>query len=316
MRKLYNIIVTLFILGIAVIYIMLYAEPFKAMVLGILHDPSHAGMYLKQDIRVWAGFLAGLTSLVIFIVRVALTIWEREDERETQPTDLGFSGRLGWFLERQRVHVVEWRNKSRILRNLKAYGIVLKATLLVMFATIWLDFLWEELINISMPLGLICGELTAVVLWAVWRHRTRPNIVLTKLGRSLQEELGEENAWDDFAREMLEASGKWSFYERSIQGINWGIIGSRYWVCIAHDGDVVVVDSQKVEDITVAVEAYSKWWGLSEDETLLYVVRFFYKKDQFKKDWDKSFRLCRLQSRRAIEKMLLDRTGGRYIIEE
>lgn len=314
MKKPHNIAITLFLLIVMLSYGILYRRAF-AMFFYLLNE---GGEILEHAVQfnpaiIYAPCVVAL-SLVIFVARVILTFREGKGSPKGKKAAAVFSGRLGEFMELQRVHLLEWQEKYNGRHDKWIYGGFLFAVLAVLYRWYTKSSVVGELFGM-MSMGVFWGEVIALGLWIVLTWFSNPEAALKRAGSRLQKAGSEAGSEDALAGDLLEASAQWSFQEESNEDICWGILGSRFWYYNDNFGNVVVVDSEKVAKIATAITSTGHGTGFNRVEIYHYLVQFYYDKDKHQNRYDKVFDFRTTEGREELLRLLKARTEDRFPIE-
>lgn len=253
-------------------------------------------------------------SLAIFVVRVILTVREGKGSPKGKKTVASFSGRLGEFMEIQRVHLLEWQEKYSGRHDKWIYGGFLFAVLAVLYRWYNQSSVVGELFGM-MSMGVFWGEVIALGLWIVLIWFSNPEAAYKRAGSRLQKAGSEAGSEEALAGDLLEASAQWSFQEESNEDLCWGILGSRFWYYNDNFGNVVVVDSEKVAKIATAITSNGHGTGFNRVEIYHYLVQFYYDKEKHQNRYDKVFDFRTTEGREELLRLLKMRTEDRIPIE-
>lgn len=315
MKKPHNIAITLFLLIVALSYGILYRRAFALL----FYFLNEGGELLEHTMQfnpaiIYAPGAAAL-SLVIFVARVILTFREGKGSPNGKKAATVFNGRLGEFMELQRVHLLEWQEKYNGRHDKWIYGGFLFAVLAVLYRWYNRSSVVGELFGM-MSMGVFWGEVIALGLWIVLTWVSNPEKALKRAGSRLQKACSEAGSEEAIAGDLLEASAQWSFQEESNEDICWGILGSRFWYYNDKFGNAVVVDSEKVAKIATAVTSTGHGTGFNRVEIYHYLVQFYYDKVKHQNRYDKVFDFHTTEGREELLRLLKARTEDRILIEE
>ena len=314
MKKPHNIAITLFLLIVAFSYGILYRRAFALF----FYFLNEGGEMLEHAVQfnpaiIYAPGVVAL-SLVIFVGRVFLTIREGKGSPKGKKAAAVFSGRLGEFMEIQRIHLLEWQEKYNGRHDKWIYGGFLFAVLAVLYRWYTKSSVVGELFGM-MSMGVFWGEVIALGLWIVLTWFSNPEAALKRAGSRLQKAGSEAGSEDALAGDLLEASAQWFFQEESNEDICWGILGSRFWYYNDKFGNVVVVDSEKLAKIATAITSTGHGTGFNRVEIYHYLVQFYYDKDKHQNRYDKVFDFRTTEGREELLRLLKARTEDRFPIE-
>lgn len=314
MKKPHNIAITLFLLIVTLSYGILYRRAF-AMFFYLINE---GGEILEHAVQfnpaiIYAPGVVAL-SLVIFVARVILTFREGKGSPKGKKAAAVFSGRLGEFMELQRVHLLEWQEKYNGRHDKWIYGGFLFAILAVLYRWYNQSSVVGELFGM-MSMGVFWGEVIALGIWIFLTWFSNSEAALKRAGSRLQKAGSEAGSEEALASDLLEASAQWSFQEESNEDICWGILGSRFWYYNDKFGNVVVVDSEKVAKIATAITSTGHGTGFNRVEIYHYLVQFYYDKDKHQNRYDKVFDFRTTEGREEVLRLLKARTEDRFPIE-
>lgn len=314
MKKPHNIAITLFLLIVAFSYGILYRRAFTLLFFLLREGGEQLELILHlSPATIYAPGVVVL-SLAIFVVRVILTVREGKGSPKGKKTVASFSGRLGEFMEIQRVHLLEWQEKYSGRHDKWIYGGFLFAILAVLYRWYNQSSVVGELFGM-MSMGVFWGEVIALGLWIVLTWFSNPEAAFKRAGNRLQKAGSEAGSEEVLAGDLLEASAQWSFQEESNEDLCWGILGSRFWYYNDNFGNVVVVDSEKVAKIATAITSNGHGTGFNRVEIYHYLVQFYYDKDKHQNRYDKVFDFRTTEGREEFLRLLKMRTEDRILIE-
>lgn len=311
MKKAYNLGMTLLLLAAGILYGpmrmgerilagmasgelgQLTADRFDALMRGITFCHQAAAM-----------------SLVIFAVRLAMTLLEGRKRVLGKQLSSGAEGRLGQFLDSQGERMRQWSANCREARDRTIYytGLLIVGALILAWnrSRTPIQFLFV----IMLPFALRLAEGLCVLMWVVQRISDRPGSMMKKLTRSLEKELKDGNAREAFAADLCEAGEEWMFQEITKKSVTWGILGTRYWVKMdAQTKRAEVVDTVRLSRIALAVSGNTN--------SLTYKVRFYYKDSPKPKYPDQTFSFEEVKNRSHFLELAKARLEDRIpIVEE
>lgn len=236
---------------------------------------------------VWVCILAAGFSLLIALVRlISLATGGKKEKKEREEGTVSGMERL---LEAQRGWIEKWCVRSMARMSLYSYltvvccGAALTAIGLIVGSGIWGALTWH------LPIGVLFGEVVAVLVWWSQKSRSNPEKALKRLKRSVEKEVKGSEAREAFVSDMLSSGNEWTFQEWTKDNVLHGIVGSRYWAVFSGLGGAVIVDTARLEKVETAMESGQIRSGKARITYMNYVARFWYRNVKPKNTWDQCY---------------------------
>lgn len=255
----------------------------------------------------WVSLLAAVLSLLIFAFRLFRTFSGGKDQ-PSEPVP-GSGSQVKRLIEAQRGWVTSWCEYNMERNNRLDYLAVVICTALLIGIGFLAGMTPQEILVRHLPMGLIFGEIVALLSWASQRQRSRPEKILEKLEKNLSRELLSPGAQEDLAQDLLDTGAEWRFRENSTDAALSGIVGSRYWAAFSSLGAVTVVCPEQLKKVMTETMSGQVRVGKVRTHYLYYTVEFYYHNEP-RKSCDKMLQFCSEDGRDDFMFLIRKRMGG------
>lgn len=247
-----------------------------------LNSGSVDGMTVFE---VWVTALAAVVSLILFAVRLILMFTGGKTGEGRKASDA--QGGMQRLLAAQEAWVENWCEDSlehaRRLAYLGGVGSVVVLAVIGVLAHASV----QTLLSMHLPMGILIGEVIAVLFWTMQKGQSKPEKILDRLEKNIRRELPSADEQETFAEDFLNAEQEWVFRERSKESMLYGKVGERYWATFTGLGGAVIVDSSRLARIETETVSGQVRSGKVRVSYVSYAVRFFYQSEGKKKGCDK-----------------------------
>lgn len=236
--------------------------------------------------QIWLCMLTALFSLIIFVFSLISLLKGKKEENFV-------SGRTGWMgklldaIGKRMAQQCEDRLKrTKLIACLTAVGVT--CGLVVIGFAAGLTF--PEVLVFHFPLGLLLGELFAVVLWKAQSGQSKPRKIVKKIEKQIKQRLPQPSEQEAFAEDIVSADNEWDFTEEAgSEPMVYGTVGSRYWVRFTEFGLVTIVDSARLAKIETEKTSGSIRINKVRTYYHSYDIKFFYQSAEVKKRFDVAY---------------------------
>lgn len=236
--------------------------------------------------QIWLCMLTALFSLIIFVFSLISLLKGKKEENFV-------SGRTGWMGKlldaigkRMAQQCEERLKRTKLIAFLTAAGVT--CGLVVIGFAAGLTF--PEVLVFHFPLGLLLGELFAVVLWKAQSGQSKPRKIVKKIEKQIKQRLPQPSEQEAFAEDIVSADNEWDFTEEAgSEPMVYGTVGSRYWVRFTEFGLVTIVDSARLAKIETEKTSGSIRINKVRTYYHSYDIKFFYQSTEVKKRFDVAY---------------------------
>ncbi|MDE7223022.1 MAG: hypothetical protein K2O34_04480, partial [Acetatifactor sp.] len=232
-----------------------YGEAMEAMCRAMENGLQQENWYYIESgaingmsmLDMWVSLSAAVFSLLIFVFRLLRTF----SDGKVQPAEpaSGSGSQVKKLIEAQRGWVTSWCEYNMDRHTRFAYLTVVIFTALLIGIGFMAGMTLQGVLVRHLPMGLIFGELVALLSWSSQRQRSKPEKILEKLERNLGKELRSFDAQEDLAKDLLNTGAEWGFREHGQDAAVSGIVGSRYWAAFSSLGTVTVVYPEQLKKV-------------------------------------------------------------------
>lgn len=270
-----------------------YGEAMKGMCALLNEGQQSEWYYIEEGSidgmtrgQIWLCMLTALFSLLIFVCSLISFLKGKKE-------DSFVSGRTGWMgklldaIGKRMAEQCEDRLKrTKLIACLTAAGVTCGLT--VIGFAVGLTF--PEVLVFHFPLGLLLGELFAVVLWKAQSGQSKPQKIVKKIEKQIKQRLPQPAEQEAFAEDIVSADNEWDFTEEAgSEPMVYGTVGSRYWVRFTEFGLVTIVDSARLAKIETEKTSGSIRINKVRTYYHSYDIKFFYQSAEVKKRFDVAF---------------------------
>lgn len=236
--------------------------------------------------QIWLCMLTALFSLLIFVCSLISLLKGKKEENPV-------SGKTGWMgqlldaIGRRMAQQCESRlNRTMLMAFLTAVGVT--GILILIGLAVGLTF--PEVLVFHFPLGLLLGEIFAVVLWKAQSGQSKPKKIVKKIETAIKRQLPQPAEQEAFAEDIVSADNEWDFTEEfGSEPMIYGTVGSRYWAKFTEFGLVTIVDSARLAKIETEKVSGSVRVNRVRTYYQSHEIRFFYQSAEVKKRFDVAF---------------------------
>lgn len=236
--------------------------------------------------QIWLCMLTALFSLLIFVCSlISLLKGKKEDSVVSGRT--GSMGRLLDAIGKRMAEQCEERlNRTRLMAFLTAVG----TTCVLSVIGFAVGLTLPKVLVFHFPLGLLLGEIFAVVLWKAQSGQSKPKKIVKKVEKEIKRQLPQPAEQEAFAEDIVTADNEWDFTEEvGSEPMIYGTVGSRYWAKFTEFGFVTIVDSARLAKIETEKTSGSVRINKVRTYYHSYDIRFFYQSAEVKKHFDAAF---------------------------
>ncbi len=201
--------------------------------------------------EIWISVMAAVLSLLIFVYRVIHAF--SKGKKPSSGSASGTESAIQKLLDAQRGWVEKWCDFSLNHARRLAYLSVAGGTVILTVIGVAVGQDLQGVLAFHLPLGLLLGEISAVLLWTSQKNQSKPDKIMGRLEKNIEKELPSPAERECFAEDILNTGQDWVFQEKGKDTMLYGIVGSRYWVLFSGAGLVTVVDSQRLKKIKTEV---------------------------------------------------------------
>lgn len=235
--------------------------------------------------EIWICILAAFLNLLIFVFSFIGLFRNKADETDKEPSGSGSAQER--FLQEQRLVVNQWCRQH--LRRGYRTALMSVVICLAIFAAIGvLVHAADRLLVFYIPLGLLLGEVIALIFWFSLKGQAKADKIIKRLEKQLQKELPDNLLRNEFIEEFVNAQQEWAFQELTKDGMQWGKVGKRFWSCFTHSGNVTVVDAARLQEIETETTSGTVYSGKVRIHYVSYAANFYYRSDAPGHKCDKS----------------------------
>lgn len=234
--------------------------------------------------QIWLCITTACFNVLIFLF--SLISLFRGGKTETAQTSASSGSMEDRFFAAQRIQSEEWYAFSlkRAQRN-AILGIVI--TLAIFIAISFLAKSTDRLMTMYIPLGLLIGEIVALMFWWSQAGLCRPEKIMKRMKKCLEKELPDTSARSAFMEEYVNTEQKWAFREKTIEGMQWGKAGEQYLSSFLWNGGVTVINMAQLDEIETETRNGTVESGKVKVHYVSYEARFFYRNDRSRRKPDK-----------------------------
>lgn len=244
---------------------------------------------------IWICVLAAGLSLLIAICCLVSLLAGGRERQDGGPSDSGSV--MERFMREQRVWVEEWCVHCLDRARRSAYLSVAIGVVLLGAIGYFSKAPVQKLLSFHLPLGLLLGEVTALLLLLTQKGQSKPEKVLKRMGKQLRKEFPSPGAQEEFAEDFLKAGPEWAFQERKKDSMLYGRLGSRYWSVFFGSGIMRVVDVERLARVEPETVSGSVRSGKVRVAYESYNAKFYYEGTPAWEDGDKAFSFQTLKGR-------------------
>lgn len=220
---------------------------------------------------IWLCFLTACLNALIFLICLAGLFRDKKQETAALSND-SLSGR---FLAAHRSFATDWcafnlKNTYRV----SVFSVVIPLAVCLTIA--FLVKVPDLILSLYLPLGLLIGEGLALILWSSQSSLSKPDKILKNLQNNLAKELPNDSVQNEFMQEYLDTEAKWTFYEKTKEGMIWGKTGERYWSFFLWTGKVTVIDVSQLDEVETETISGTVNNGTVRVHYESYVANFYY----------------------------------------
>lgn len=313
MKKPLNIVITVLLLITSIVYGVVNGN-IRWMILWISWG------YSIFEPEIWImrwGALAAILALVLFVIRVILTIREGAGKSAEQSANLEaeFGGRLGQLLGHQRGWVLEWCEDEKEKNAKGAYILGALILFLILLSGLRVEAPMPTLLTGYMAMGLFWAQVLGGFMWWLGYSRTKPEKIIQKQGKNLQKAAEGEGNPEAVYENLLEVGEEAQIRDQNKNEMLQVTMGSHYWLRLSTYGRAEIVEAAKVERIQTEINSYSTGRGMTRTVLNDYIARFYYQGSQPKKSGDRSFIFHEDSCRAAFLELVKNQLGDRVTIE-
>lgn len=244
---------------------------------GSIHGFSNSWLWLSI-------IVAGL-SLLIFIFRLIkhLSSGKTKAEGEISTSESVFER----FLNAQKNWIEIWC-ENMINRAHKTAYITVAASVIIMVAIGFFSGTTAKgIVAFYLAIGLLFGELMALMVNSLQKKLSNPRKILKKLGKHIKKELPAVQDQEMFAEDYFNAGKDWWFEERRKDSLICGFVGSSYWAAFTGIGTTTIIDVNLLEKVQTEMESGEIRSGKARVRYVYYIAKFFCKNSGSKKSQEK-----------------------------
>ncbi|MDE5696396.1 MAG: hypothetical protein K2I96_03125 [Lachnospiraceae bacterium] len=233
--------------------------------------------------EIWICIVTACLNVLIFLFSLAGLL--RGSKPQTAQSDVSASI-MDRFLAEQRVYAADWCtfNLNRAYR-LSALSVAIP--LVILLAIAFLAKAADRIMSLYLPLGLLIGEIMALILWWSQKSQSKPDKILNHFQKYLAKELPDDSVRNEFIEEYVNTESKWTFCEKTKEGMLWGKVGERYWSIFLWTGRVTIVDVSQLKEVETESVSGSVNNGTVKVSYVTYVANFYYQNDMPRRKPDK-----------------------------
>ncbi|MDE5679455.1 MAG: hypothetical protein K2I01_03370 [Lachnospiraceae bacterium] len=270
-----------------------YGEAMKGMCALLNEGQQSEWYYIEEGSidglskgQIWLCMLTALFSLLIFVFSLISLLKEKKKDSFVSGRT-GFMGELLDAIGKRMAQQCEQRLKrTKLTAFLTAAGVTL-GLVVIGFAA---GLTFPGVLVFHFPLGLLLGEMFAVVLWKAQSGQSKPHKIVKKIEKQIKQSLPQSAEQEAFAEDILSADNEWDFTEEvGSEPMIYGTVGSRYWVRFTEFGLVTIVDSARLAKIETEKTSGSIRVNKVRTYYHSYDIRFFYQSAEVKKRFDVAF---------------------------
>lgn len=270
-----------------------YGEAMKGMCALLNEGQQSEWYYIEEGSidglskgQIWLCMLTALFSLLIFVCSLISLLKEKKKDSFVSGRT-GFMGELLDAIGKRMAQQCEQRLKrTKLTAFLTAAGVTL-GLIVIGFAA---GLTFPGVLVFHFPLGLLLGEMFAVVLWKAQSGQSKPHKIVKKIEKQIKQSLPQSAEQEAFAEDILSADNEWDFTEEvGSEPMIYGTVGSRYWVRFTEFGLVTIVDSARLAKIETEKTSGSVRVNKVRTYYHSYDIKFFYQSAEVKKRFDVAF---------------------------
>lgn len=235
--------------------------------------------------EIWVTMLAAIVSLILFAARLILMFAGGKAGKKQKTSQA--QGEMRRLLEAQEAWVENWCEDSLERTGKLSYLAVAGSVAVLTVIGVLAHASVQTLLSMHLPLGILIGEVMAILFWTTQKGQSNPEKILGRLEKNIGRELPSAEEQRTFAEDFLNAGQEWVFRERSKETMLYGKVCQRYWAAFTGAGGAVIVDSEKLTKIETETISGQVRSGKVRISYLSYAVRFFYQSEGKKKGCDK-----------------------------
>ena len=192
------------------------------------------------------------------------------------------------FFAEQSVYAEKWctYNLNRGYR-LSILSLVIPVVIFIALAIFTKNV--DTMLTFSVPIGLLIGEVIALIMWWSQKSQSKPDKILKRLEKSLRKELSSDSVRDEFIEEYVNTQQEWAFGEKTKDGMLWGKVGERYCSVFLWTGRVTVVDMTQLKKVETETRSETVQSGSVKVHSVHYETQFYYQEDPHRRKCDKTF---------------------------
>ncbi|MDE6128800.1 MAG: hypothetical protein K2G16_06375, partial [Lachnospiraceae bacterium] len=270
-----------------------YGEAMKGMCALLNEGQQSEWYYIEEGSidglskgQIWLCMLTALFSLLIFVCSLISLLKEKKKDSFVSGRT-GFMGELLDAIGKRMAQQCEQRLKrTKLTAFLTAAGVTL-GLVVIGFAA---GLTFPGVLVFHFPLGLLLGEMFAVVLWKAQSGQSKPHKIVKKIEKQIKQSLPQSAEQEAFAEDILSADNEWDFTEEvGSEPMIYGTVGSRYWVRFTEFGLVTIVDSARLAKIETEKTSGSIRVNKVRTYYHSYDIKFFYQSAEVKQRFDVAF---------------------------
>lgn len=201
------------------------------------------------------------------------------------------------FLAEQRVWVAEWCQYCRARSSRSAYLSVLIWVVVLGTIGYFAKTPVQRILTFHVALGLLLGELTAVLIVLIQKGQSKPGKILKRMEKNLRKAFPAPGALEEFAEDFLKAGEEWAFQERKKDSMLYGRLGSRYWSAFSGMGLPTIVEVGKLARVVPETISGAVRSGKVRVSYESHIAKFYYEGTPAWENGDKTFSFQTVGSR-------------------
>ncbi len=233
---------------------------------------EYATMGGMEMMDIWLCALAGIVSLLIFIVRLVKMFTGGKKQAELAGT---FDSRFEQFFAMQRGRLQEWGEHMRGRANKSMYLCVLGTTVGLVAIGFLAGYSPEEVLVRHFPIGLLFGEFVCLCCYRMLMKRADWKKILKKTRKNVEKAFPSAGQQDEFAQDYLDSYREWGFEGKGKDSMAYGFLGNKYWAFLSGLGDFTVIDPFSANRVDTYVDMERVAYGKYRGSLITYVAKFF-----------------------------------------
>ncbi len=234
--------------------------------------------------EIWVCTVTALLNLLIFLF--GLTRLLRSDKQQETPSTA--SGSISErYLAEQYACAKDWCTFN-LDRGYRLASLSVLITLAIFVAIGILVKAADRLVPFYIPMGLLFGELIALLFWFTQASQSKPEKILKRFEKYLAKELPDAATRNAFIEEFVNTDQSWFFCEKTKEGMLWGKVGERYWSFFMWTGRVTIVDAAQLKELETETRSGSVDNGTVKVRYISYIASFYYQDPMPRRKPDKT----------------------------